>query len=1000
VIAVVWASLRAAPRRAAFLALLGAVACTVAVAVPAYVAAAERAVIAAEVAAAGPAESTITIRRSADTPEKRNDQSIERLLPARIAMPGFESIYGARFDAAPAGDGPAGWYLTYRDKVCDHVSLESGRCPVGRAEVMIGVGTAAELDLSIGTTVATSQIRWVPVDGDRVPVRVGPPVPLTVVGIYRPTAPRAPYWGAHPPFIGAEPFQPTMEPLFASRGTLRLFQLEVPEEQTYDIVARPGALTAEWATRHPAEIARVDAAATELNADVTAGTVPLMARIEDSRAAVRSLVPWLVLPLVPLCWYVVLLAAASGADARRTELGQLALRGVPAGQRYWLAAAPDALAVLVGAPVGALLGPIVGRLAAPGGAAGVPVDGAGRNALIAAAGAVAAVLLAYRSALTTRAVDLLRRVPSVNGAWRTAAAEVSVAALAVFAIVEGRAGSAAPRGGLNLLAPVLLVVLGALLAGRVLPLAARWIGRRALRQGRLSAALAGIELARRPAARRVMTLAVLGVALLCFAAIAADLGSAARTARAAVELGADRVLRVETVAGPELERAVRSADPEGGSAMAAVHLTVDARTPPVIAVDSERLAAIAASDLTPAKTSPLRPALPPTLTFDGDRVEVDATASKDGVATFDPPKLYAVYRFGTERKIDLGPLRPGRHTYGADVSSCSPACRFIGLDVEESSSQFDLTVHEIRQGGPDRPIADPATMSDPTRWRGTAVGDPTALRPSLTVGPDGAALRFRVSARTQRLAATDAPEYLPALATDSTPPGGSAQGWVVSAPSGEKVVAQAAGTVDALPGTGRSGLLVDIDVFDRMVPITAGGTTEVWLSEAAPPDIRDRLAAAGVRVVQEVRSTDAVSLADRHGVALAGRASYFAAGFALLLALLGLALVTGVERRERDAQAAVLRAQGVGRPVLAGAGRRRQLWPVAAALVAGPLVAVGAWVAARSSVPVFGDAGWPVPPPALVDPIALVAPWVVAAAALLVGAALSLSRRSTGGTGT
>jgi putative ABC transport system permease protein len=148
-------------------------------------------------------------------------------------------------------------------------------------------------------------------------------------------------------------------------------------------------------------------------------------------------------------------------------------------------------------------------------------------------------------------------------------------------------------------------------------------------------------------------------------------------------------------------------------------------------------------------------------------------------------------------------------------------------------------------------------------------------------------------------------------------------------------------------------------------------------------------------VVSESRATEAVTLADRHGVALAGRAGYYAAGFALLLALLGLGLVAGVERRDRAEQAAVLRAQGVRGTVLAAAGRRRQLWPLAAALVLGPLVAAGAWVLARTAVPTFPDTGWPVPPPAVVDPRALLVPWLVAAVALLAGAALTLGGTRT-----
>ena len=848
-------------------------------------------------------------------------------------MPGFTTIFGTRFDAAPVGDGPAGWFLTYRDRMCAHVTIEAGRCAAGRGEVMIGPATAKELGLGVGSAVPISQIEWIPVDGDRVPRRVGEPVVLSVVGVYRPTAPADPYWGPDPAVHRRPTLLPAvMEPLFAARDTARLFDLEINEDQAYDLVARKDALTAEWTAQHPAELARITTAAAEARGKVTAGTPPLIDRIEDSRAAVRSLVPWLVLPLVALCWYVVLLAAASGAEARRTELGQLALRGVPAGQRYWFAAAPDALAVLAGAPFGAIAGRLVGPLAAPDGASGLAAPGMLRNTLLAAAGGVVAVLLAYRSALTTRPVDLLRRVSVGDGRWRTAAAEVVVVALAAFALFEARATGTANRGGVTLLAPVLLVVFGALLVGRALPFVARGLGRRALRRGRLPAALAGIELARRPAARRALTLAVLGVALVCFGATAVDLGEQARASRAAVELGAERVLEVESIAGPALRTAVRAADPEGRWAMAAVRINPPGSAP-VLAVDADRLAAVARPRVDPAIAARLRPPVAPSIWVDGARLEVDATAG--GGLDDDAPNLYAVLRYGEERRLDLGQIRPGRRTYAVDFSSCTQPCRLIGLEVEDSLDQFTLTVHEIRQGAPDRPLADAAALADPAGWRAAATGDPTAVRPGLSVGADGAALQFRVSARGQRLLVADTPDTLPALTTPATPPT-TQQLWSVAAPSGDRALAGSVASLPALPGAGAAGLVVDVEYLDRVVPMTAGGQPQVWLSAAAPPDAADRLAAAGIRVVSESRATDAVALADRHGVALAGRASYFAAGFALLLALLGLGLVAGVERRDRADQAAVLRAQGVRGSVLAAAGRRRQLWPLAAALVLGP----------------------------------------------------------------
>jgi putative ABC transport system permease protein len=163
----------------------------------------------------------------------------------------------------------------------------------------------------------------------------------------------------------------------------------------------------------------------------------------------------------------------------------------------------------------------------------------------------------------------------------------------------------------------------------------------------------------------------------------------------------------------------------------------------------------------------------------------------------------------------------------------------------------------------------------------------------------------------------------------------------------------------------------------------------VWLGPRAPADVVDRLAAAGVRTVQQSRASDAVTLSARSGVAVAGRSLLLAAGFALLLALFGIGLVAGAERADAAADARVLRVQGVRAAVASGVALRRHLWPAAAALVVGPLLGALAWAAALPAVPLFPDASWPVRPPALPTPGALALPWAVGAAVVLAASLLA-----------
>lgn len=388
--------LRAARGRTGVLLLLGALPVAAAVAGPAYVAAAERAVVATEVAAAAPSETVLGIRPVGDDPTETGN-TFERLGGTQFATPGFDLIFGAAFAAAPR-DIDLSWQLSYRDDVCAHVTLDAGRCPTGRGEVMIGFQSAAQLGAGVGDAVSVRQSEFQTVDGAAQLVRIGGAASLSIVGVYRPTDPTAPYWGPVSPFPPGLFTDPKVraastidgvgvEPIYGSRATAGLFDLEVPEAQSYDLVADPAQLTVDWVDRYPAELARMQAKADELDANLVQGTDGLIERIGQSRAAVRSLVPWLAMTVVPLCWFVIFLAAASGAEARRTELGQVAVRGLPVPYRWWLAAGPDAVAVLAGAPLGFLAGQYVGVFAVPGGHGDLGLGGnLLRFALVAVAG--------------------------------------------------------------------------------------------------------------------------------------------------------------------------------------------------------------------------------------------------------------------------------------------------------------------------------------------------------------------------------------------------------------------------------------------------------------------------------------------------------------------------------------------------------------------------------------------------------------------------------------
>jgi hypothetical protein len=108
-------------------------------------------------------------------------------------------------------------------------------------------------------------------------------------------------------------------------------------------------------------------------------------------------------------------------------------------------------------------------------------------------------------------------------------------------------------------------------------------------------------------------------------------------------------------------------------------------------------------------------------------------------------------------------------------------------------------------------------------------------------------------------------------------------------------------------------------------------------------------------------------------------------GIALLLAVGATLLVATGDRADRVDEQRALRTQGVRRRDTAVAGRRGYLWVVVAAVAAGVVAAVLAWLAVGPFVPMFADRPpdgalrWPGPPALLVPAAASMLVLTVAA---------------------
>ncbi|NJC72067.1 ABC transporter permease [Planosporangium thailandense] len=1005
-IALVLAALRARPGRALALLLLTVAAVAAAVAGPVFLAAADRSTIADEVAHATPFELTLQARDTIDLWQERS-RTFEKVGPQLVSGPGLTPVFSAEFGAyldGPTGGG--GTRLTFREGVCAHLRMVEGRCPAGTGEVVLSRATAARFGIHNGQPVVEHE-SVVTRDG---PAPTGPPATLAVVGIFEIGDPSDRYWADQhyfDPTQGGDDAFRVGEPVFTSRGTVEALRHH-NELQKVDALLDPATLT-------PARLAAVRATMSAVRARAEQSPIPigsgqnqiqlgtglpdLLDRIDADRAGVREVVPLAAIPLVVLAWMVLLLAAGAATDARRGEVALLKLRGTGRAGRWWLVLGESALAVLVGAPLGYLVGYAVvaatARLLLPG-AGPVTLSGHALGwAAIGVLGAVGVTLLAQRRPFAAPVAELLRQVPSRGGGWRGQALEAVLYPLAVAAVVQLRANPG-PLTGVALFAPGLVVLAVALLAARLAGPVIGAIGRRAMRRGRLGVALGALRLARRAGAARLLALLVIAVAQLCFAVTAAGVAQRATADRAAVELGAARVLTVLPLPRTDLLRAVRTADPTGRYAMAAATVpAVNDGDPPTLAVDATRLARVTTwlPEFGPLTAAQAADRLRPKGGFDpilvrGPSIGVEATAT-DVPAERQPHLVVhlAPVAGGPSQPADLGVLVPGRHRYSASIADCPGGCRLVGIEVALSAStDVDLVLHGLYQGDPATPID--AGLVQPGRWRAPAPGAATTV-PTLTPGPDGLAVSLRLGGLKAD------PWIMPTYGVYPLPvvTAGPLTGDVLGGPDATPQRVRTAGTLAVLPQLGRRGVLVDLEYAERTARDSGTAVEpQVLLAADAPDGLVDKLRQAGLTVVGSKTDADRVRYLQRQGPATGLRFHLLAGALAILLALGGLALVATVDRRT-GGQLRALWVQGVPRPTLAAANRYGYTGLVLAALLLGPLAAGAAWLLTGRSIPLFADRAQTVPLPGWPAWPLLAAGWA-AAGLVLLGSALVAARIS------
>ncbi len=973
------AMVRARRAQALTMVLLVTVTIAIAVAVPAFLDIADDSMIQTEVAQAPAAQLDVfASQKLVIGASGAVDPGFGRKMPATMAAPDFAPTFSATTDSGVVAGAPAFPQMQFRQNACAHVVIVAGRCPIGTAEVMIDptlarlekvtAGGSLQLQFAINSP-DHGQTNWI----------LGPhavPLTVSVVGVYQPRSATEAFWGQLSPF-SPDAYRNADAPVLTTVGTIATFE-HASEVETVDEVLQPTSLTVGRLRAARVLTDRHVAAATQAGAVSRSGLAALATRINQDRSTVRQVVPLLAVPLIALGWFVVFLAGGYSVAGRREEIGAVALRGSPRWPRWVLGTGESLVAVVAAVPCGYALGYAavwaIDRFAVPHRPAlGSFGHGSLPYVLLTVAGCVIAIMASAWRTLRSPASELLRNVPPRGRRWRSAAAELSVVALAAVAVITLR-GEHRKLVGVDLIAPALAVAAVAVITARLVTPVAAALGAWSLRRGRgVGIAVSALQIARRPGVARLFVLLVTSVGVITYAAAAVDVSRASRTDRATMEVGATTVLSVRPTSRQALLTAVRSVDPAGNFAMAVVHVPQPATGgPSIVAVDASRLAKVAswpaASTITAAHAASVlrRPAGPP-VTFAGQTVALTASVTA-AAFDFSPPEVALLVEplgGGVIQTLPMGSLRNGTYTYIADTTSCQTGCRVAGITIILSYFRPGPLAITFRSMAVRSPKPAPiTTFADAAGWRDAAAFYTAGPSQGTEAVGGGLTLRPNTAARTVNVALqpADAPFPVPAISTQ--PFTEQLQGLLGSAP-----VPMTSSVIDpVLPQVAGNGVMVDLQNLDYAVPAVGDLATvpEVWLSKSAPPDVVSRLAKAGLAVTGSKTIAAERTYLDRRGPAVGDAFAWVAVVGITLLFVGGVMLTASVDRRRRGAELAALRVQGLSARRVRVAAVFGHVAVAVAALAVGLGAGLVGWWLTGARVPVFADgytlAGAPVWP--------------------------------------
>ena len=559
--------------------------------------------------------------------------------------------------------------------------------------------SAQELRLNLGQTLRTSLTR-----SRRV-------VSLTIVGLYRPGNPSAPYWwGANPfAFGNGPPARPELDAIFASSQTVRI---SAPPSLISYMVQVP--------YRHDSlavnDVADFESSMSEYQSDILArdGIVvstqflQLLSQATTIEQTMTTIVVVIDLQLVLLAVYVLYFVSSRTAAEREPDVRLAAIRGFRPRSTIAVAMMEPTAIVFAAVPIGLLMA----WLAALVGASDLFGSGIGASVTLLAVGAAIGTGLAGVGATflgTRRMLSAVEATSASDDSWNderfstwTVVADVAAVAIAGAAFVELVAAGVSGTTGashtdpLAAFAPGLLALALGILGARLLPRLLRSTFRFTSNSRKLAWTLATRRVARRREfAPQVMLLSI-AVGLAVFGMSGWAIAAHNRAVQSEFDVGAAKVFTVAVRPGVDFLSAVRRADPSGESAMAAV--VENASNGRTLAVDSSRMndvvswpPGIGAGGVAQVARRLIPSRLAPAVMVSGTAIRVTVDAD---VAAPPPPQPVA----GSLRRRVPNPAAgdSGKPLFRSfDVPRFLAGCVSIGMPV--GGSRADLVpAHHIR----------------------------------------------------------------------------------------------------------------------------------------------------------------------------------------------------------------------------------------------------------------------------------------------------------------